>query len=41
MQATTLLSVDTGVNLALGMLLIVFPHSLVELLDIPGAVSAF
>ena len=41
MQETTLLEVDAAVNLALGILLLVFPRSLVEVLGIPDAVSAF
>ena len=41
MQKTTLLKVDAVVNLALGVLLLVFPRPLVELLGVPATPDAF
>jgi hypothetical protein len=41
LKQITLLGVDAAVNLALGILLLVFPRQLVELIGIPSAVSAF
>ena len=41
MQRSTLLIIDGSINLALGLLLLVFPSSLVEFLGVPGAPRNF
>ena len=41
MNPGTLLLIDAGINLLLGLLLLIFPRSLVDLLGIPGVESAF
>jgi hypothetical protein len=41
MQRSTLLIIDGSINLALGLLLLIFPNSLVEILGIPNASSPF
>ena len=41
MSSSSLLVVDAGINLALGLLLLVFPQGLVRLFGIPDAVSRF
>jgi hypothetical protein len=38
---TTILSIDGAINLVLGLLLVVFPERLVDLLGIPSSDSAF
>lgn len=41
MTSGTLLLIDAGINLSLGLLLLIFPRSLIAMLEIPGAESAF
>jgi hypothetical protein len=41
MQRSTLLIIDGSINLALGLLLLIFPTSLVEILGIPNPTSPF
>ena len=41
MKSSTLLIIDAGINLALGLLLLLFPRGLVSLLGIPDSVSKF
>jgi hypothetical protein len=40
-KASTLLAIDSAINLALGSLLLIFPAGLVRALGVPGAHSAF
>jgi hypothetical protein len=41
MKSATLLLVDAGINLALGLFLLIFPREVVSLLGIPDTVSSF
>ena len=41
MNSATLLLVDAGINLGLGLFLLIFPRGIVSLLGIPGSVSRF
>ena len=41
MKSATLLLVDAGINLVLGLFLLIFPRGIVSLLGIPGAASSF